>query len=71
MTRIEYDLIRADRPDLILPPFEELPDRSKIRLCSLSRNRMIANRVYVMLMRDNPRQSTAEDDTVVRTLPIE
>ncbi len=53
MTRIEYDLVRAERPELRLPRFEflRLPWRESLE--TLSANRLIARRTAVLLAREH------------------
>lgn len=52
MTRLEYDLLREDRPDLRLPSWEDLPVESRARTECFTRKRLIACRSAVILGAD-------------------
>lgn len=52
MTRIEYDLVRADRPDLKLPTYDELRDPEQAFLAQLDPERLVVIRTYRLLARE-------------------
>ncbi len=61
MTRIEYDLLRDERPELSLPTFERLRGEAPERLLRLTREQLIAHRTYLILTRENTSEFTEED----------
>lgn len=52
VSRIEYELLRSERPELRLPMWDELWVRDKLRLGDMDTTNLIANRVYQILRRD-------------------
>jgi hypothetical protein len=52
MTRIEYDLLRAEMPELRLPHFSHLKEYVVDMLGEISRERLIAGRALVILRAD-------------------
>lgn len=56
MTYIEYDLLRFDRPDLMLPTRFELSPENLTRLKFHSRRSLIAIRTAILLGREFPQR---------------
>lgn len=54
MTRLEYDLLRDERPDLQFPPYIQLGPLLRSRVTQLSRRQAIARRTARILTRDIP-----------------
>lgn len=52
MTRLEYDLIVEQEPQLNLPNWFQLAARDQFRLSQMDRTDLIANRAYQILRRD-------------------
>lgn len=52
MTRLEYDLIVEQSPELNLPTWFQLHQRDRERLLKMDRTNLIANRAYQILRRD-------------------
>lgn len=51
MTRIEYELLRDEHPELRLPWWHQLREEHKDRVKELSKDRLIASRTGVLLGR--------------------
>jgi hypothetical protein len=52
MSRIEYDLLRAERPDLRLPEYQLLYDDSREKVEISTRDQVISARFGQLLRRD-------------------
>lgn len=52
MTRIEYELLREDRPDLRLPAYMLLCPDDRVAVHQSTRERLIVRRAYMLLSRE-------------------
>lgn len=52
MTRIEYELLREDRPDLRLPAYMLLCADDRVVVLQSTRERLIVRRAYMLLSRE-------------------
>jgi hypothetical protein len=50
MTRIEYDILRANRPELKLWHWSQLLNRGRCGIEAMSRDEMISRRTYELLL---------------------
>ncbi len=54
MSRIEYDLLIDQRPDLMLPTYATLDEDTKNALPAISREGLVSKRTARILLSDHP-----------------